>query len=141
MGLTYLALAIVSFTRLGITYKLVDRHKQDPARANLFMFAAAGLVSLIWAWLQGPVGSLAPAIGLGVAMSAIVFPAVLAFRAACDKGEIWLSWTVLNLPMAMPVLAGMQIWHEMPKPVHYIGFALTAVSILLLGLDMKETSK
>jgi uncharacterized membrane protein len=136
MGYMYLAAAMISLTVLGVSYKLSDLLGCDKRQANLFFFLSGAVVAAVWAVASRSLVPIGAAIGIGVVFGIMTFFNILAFRVATTKGKISTSWTIVQLALVIPVFASIFIWHETPTMRHYLGFTLTFVAIILLGMDM-----
>ncbi|MDO8684218.1 MAG: hypothetical protein Q7N50_12125 [Armatimonadota bacterium] len=132
----YLASAIVWLTALGINYKLSDRLGCNKRQVNLFMFLAGAVVTLIWGYITAGLIPIKTVVIIGITLGVITFFSVAAFREAIARGRISTSWTILQLSLVVPVIGSVLIWEEVPHIRHYAGFALTALAIVLLGIDM-----
>ena len=135
MGYLYAILALVAFAILGISYKLSDMLKCDKSQANFWLFLFGGGFMLAWTVIRRPALSWHAA-GFGLALGIALFLAVVLFRRAMAFGRISVSWTIINLALIAPVIASVTVWHEAPGLRHYLGFGLTLVAIVLLGVDM-----
>ena len=141
LGCAYLLISVVTYTALGASYKLVDRLGCSRRQVNLFLFVFGGVVVFLWAWWTGGLEPIRPAMAIGAGIGAVTYVGVVAFRRAVSFGKIATPWTALQLSLVVPVLGSMAIWHEIPAPRHYAGFALTALAIVLLGADMGKTRR
>ena len=138
-GYLYLAIATVAFAVMGCTYKVADQHKCDRPQLNFFYFATS--TALGAAWVASAVLPPFSARGglLGLSYGLVLFLTILAFRETASRGPISISWTLLNLSLVVPVVAGIFIWGEYPSIRHYIGLTLTLAAIILIGYDIKRS--
>ena len=141
MGYTYLAISVLCMTILGVSYKLSDRANCCQPHVNFFMFFFAAVGMLAWGWTAHRFVSTPTAVALGVMLGLNLFVSVRAFREAVAKGRLSTSWTILQLSMVFPVLASVLIWGEHPDLKRCLGLALTAVAIVLLGVDMARSQE
>ena len=135
MGLVYAILAMTAFAVLGVSYKISDKQNCERRQANFFLFFFGGAFILLWSSIAGNFHITCGAVIFGIVMGFGVFFSVIVFRHALSKGRISVSWTIINLALIAPVLASVLIWGEIPHMKHYIGFALTILAIILLGID------
>jgi drug/metabolite transporter (DMT)-like permease len=136
MGFIYLFIAMLSFTVLGVSYKLSDRLKCNNRQVNLSLFGFSVISILIWGGSTGNLAPHKPAILLGLVMGVTLLIAVAGVRGAVAKGKISTSWTIMQLSLVIPVLASITYWHEVPSSRRCLGLVLVIVAIVLMGIDM-----
>jgi drug/metabolite transporter (DMT)-like permease len=58
-------------------------------------------------------------------------------------GQLSVSWTVISLAVAFPVVASIFFWHEIPTAKQMVGLVLIVIALLLFGHNesREEASK
>jgi drug/metabolite transporter (DMT)-like permease len=138
MGYLFCGLALGAFSVLAVSYKLADRLKCDNHQVNFFLFSTAAVAMLAW-FAVGPQRSAPPvALALGAGMAVAAVGGIMAFRLAVPLGPIATTWTLTSLSLVIPTAGSMLIWRELPSLTHCLGFLMIAVSIVLMGVDIRK---
>ncbi len=132
---TFLLLSgsIILVVLFGLCYNLAAVKKCNLNMVNVWMYFGATATTAVVALIEGRLPTNSQAIHLGILTGVGMFIATLSFFYHIRTGKLSASWTVINLSVAFPVLAGLLIWGEHPSVKQIIGLVLIAVSLLLFG--------
>jgi len=137
MGYAYMASALASFVVLAFAYRWADARKAK----RLVMASVMGLTiagcALLYAAARGidlrQAGTAALLLGCGLGLvQAILIPI---FMAAVARGDLSLTWTVLQLSFALASAMVLVYPGERPTPAGVAGLVTAALAVALIGLD------
>jgi uncharacterized membrane protein len=63
----------------------------------------------------------------------MLYVSTLAFFRHMKFGQLSVSWTVISLAVAFPVIASIFLWHEIPTAKQVAGLVLIVIALLLFG--------
>ena len=74
-----------------------------------------------------------PAIALGLAYGAMGATAQLTYFRALRYGGVAVSWTIVQMCILIPVLAGVLFWSERPSPWQSAAIVAVGLAVLMMG--------
>jgi len=128
-----LSASVVLIVIFALCYKVAAAKKCNLDMVNVWMYFGATLTTSIVALVEHRLPYSARAVNLGMLTGVAMFIATLSFFYHIRQGKLSASWTVVNLSVAFPVLAGLLVWHEHPSIRQIVGLLLIAGSLLLFG--------
>jgi drug/metabolite transporter (DMT)-like permease len=138
MGALYLTLTLAAWTAVAFVYPWADKKNAN----RMVMSAAVGLAGTFWALAYVFARGIdlreaaASQIVVGAVLSVCITAYLPAFMAAVARGDLSITWTVMSLSFALASVLSM-IWPgERVTGLAVAGLVLTAVAVILLGLDM-----
>lgn len=78
---------------------------------------------------------------MGVYTGLGTYIAIMAFFYHIRNANLSVSWTVIGLSLAIPVIVSIMLWHEHPTLKQWLGLALIPVAFVLLGVNSKSEGK
>jgi uncharacterized membrane protein len=128
----YLAVAVVCFALTAMFYKLALHKGCD--REGLIVAERVAMVILLFSYilLHDRFCFSGTVVGLGAIAGALLFVSRISLLYSFKYGRVSTSWTVLSLSTAIPVLASIFFWKEIPDLRKAIGLILVPVAIVLL---------
>lgn len=138
-GHLYMALALASYSILGVFHKLADVKHCRPSAINALLYFWSLVMISAFLMLVKRASPAAPGAVLHIALpfgvcSAI---AILALQAGIRHGNIATSWLAINLSAGIPTLASILIYHEPLNLRKGIALVLIVVSMILLWKDKR----
>jgi drug/metabolite transporter (DMT)-like permease len=129
----YLILSIVLTTLFASCYKIAARLNCNLDAVNLWMYvgSTASIVAVIISKHHLSAGT--HALYLGTAAGVMLYVSTLAFFRHMKFGQLSVSWTVISLAVAFPVVASIFLWHEIPSAKQVAGLVLIVIALLLFG--------
>ena len=128
----YLIGSIICNILFGQIYKLASAHGYDVDWVSAVSFMSGSLLLLfVWVFQHRAIGR--PTMGLGVAFGATAGIAQLAYFRSLRYGRVSVSWTIVQLAMLIPVLAGVLFWAERPAWWQGVAIAAAVGAVALLG--------
>lgn len=125
--------SVLTILVFSLCYKIAAVRRCNLNMVNVWMYFGAAVCVAIYALADQRLSVNRQAIDLGILTGIGMFVATLSFFYHIRTGKLSASWTVINLSVAFPVLAGLVIWHEQPSPRQVVGLILIALSLLLFG--------
>ena len=129
-------LSIVFYVGAALLYKLASREGRRLVAVNTAVFLGGAMAAiafgalgtgLVWDWR---------AVELGAAAGVASVTANITLLLAVRYGKLAISWTIFNLALVIPVLAGVVVWHEELTSYRVTGVLATVVALAFLGADM-----
>ena len=139
-GHLYLIAGLLSFSALGIFFKIADVKRCRPRAINGLLYAWSVLIAITLTLVQtntvrAPEAVLAIALPFGMAASV----AILALQAGVRYGNISTSWLAINLSAFIPALGSILLYHEPIGASKVIALLLIPASMMLLWKDKKDS--
>lgn len=131
-GYVYLAVSIVLTTCFALCYKIAAVRSCEMRAVNLWMSVSATAVSMLF-FLGGGLNYCSGAVALGVAAGVSTYVSVLSYFYYIRTGNLAVSWTVIGLAVAFPVVASIVVWHEQPTARQCVGLGLIVMAFVLFG--------
>src|SRR5947207_14253243 len=114
-GYLYLYCGLLSLGFIGVFHKLGDRLKCRPSAVNLALFFWAALIlsGIVLAGGVTPRLLTMPATLYAVAAICgfLASIAILSFQAGLKHGKISTRWVIVNLPLAVPTILAIVVYH------------------------------
>jgi drug/metabolite transporter (DMT)-like permease len=132
----YLLSGLLSFSALGLFFKIADTKRCRPSAINMLLYAWSVLIAATLTWRQSGTAAAplsVPAIALPFGMAASV--AILALQAGIRYGNISTSWLAINLSAFVPTLGSILVYHEPVRALKVVALCLIPISMLLLWKD------
>ena len=130
---------LLSFSALGIMFKIADVKKCRPSAINALMYGWSVLIALALTTLQSSsVGAPASVFFIALPFGMAASVAILALQAGIHYGNISTSWLAINLSAVIPTLGSILIYDEPVSAVKVIALLLIPVSMLLLWKDKRD---
>ena len=138
----YLLSGLLSFSALGVFFKIADTKRCRPSAINMLLYAWSVLIAATLTFGQtgsaaAPPSVLAIALPFGMAASV----AILALQAGIRYGNISTSWLAINLSAFVPTLGSILVYHEPVSAAKVIALLLIPISMLLLWKDKLMTER
>jgi drug/metabolite transporter (DMT)-like permease len=138
-GHLYLIAGLLSFSALGIFFKIADVKNCRPSAINALLYAWSVLIAITLTLVQtdsirAPASILAIALPFGMAASV----AILALQAGIRYGNISTSWLAINLSAFIPTLGSILLYHEPVRASKVVALLLIPVSMMLLWKDKRD---
>lgn len=124
----------------SISIAAILRVNEKRGGDRLLLAGANYLLASVLAFLilRGSVGlPSAGTLGLGMVTGIIYVLGFLLLMAGISKGPLAVPVTVMRLSVAVPLVAAIFLWNEVPGPLQSAGLAAGAVAIILFGLGIK----
>ena len=142
-GPLYMALALLSFSLLGVFHKLADVKQCRPIAVNALLYTSSLLFVTLFVLVTTQRAPTAPGSVLAIALpfGICASVAILAFQAGIRYGNIATSWLAINLSAGIPTVASILIYGEPVRPGKAIALALIPISMFLLWLDKRSEAR
>lgn len=128
-----IVLSVVFSAVFALFYKVAVHKNCNLQVVNAWMYVGGFLTMLAFILIKGHLNYHSLAVILAVSSGILSFTATLTFFLHIDKGQLSVSWTVISLSAAFPVLASIFIWHEQPSFEQKIGLILVVAALILFG--------
>ena len=137
-----LILCIITSALFALCYKAATHRNSDLHVVNAWMYVGGLVVMSVVILIKGHLAYHPTAIILGGLSGILSFAATLTFFLHIGKGQLSVSWTVISLSAAFPILASIFIWHEQPSIKQAIGLILVIAALILFGRkEMKSAEE
>lgn len=129
----FLLLSILFNTGFAACYKVAARRNANLQAVNVWMYVGSTATVLFYTLVTDTASLNLRALLLGTISGFMVYFATLSFFHHIRRGQLSVSWTVISLAVAFPVLASILIWHERPSARQIAGLVLIVSALLLFG--------
>ena len=130
MGYIYLAISTVLITVWALCYKIAVQRGCELRSVNLWVYISSAAIMLAYFIATGHRYS--PVVAwLGLGTGLCCYFATLTFFYHIRTGVLAVSWTVIGLAVAFPVVASIVFWGEHPTAKQIIGLALIPIAVVL----------
>ena len=131
--ITLIILSVVFSAVFALSYKVAVHKNCNLQVVNAWMYVGGFLTMLAFLLIKGHFIYHPMAVILAASSGILSFTATLTFFLHINEGQLSVSWTVISLSAAFPVLASILIWHEQPSPKQIIGLILVVAALILFG--------
>lgn len=137
-GKTYLLLAVLSFSGIGVVAKLADLKNSRPSAINLLLYLSSCLfLVMLDVLIRGHGGSPAFVKLLALPFGICSAIAILALQTALRYGNISTSWLAINLSAGIPTVGSILLYHEQLNLRKGCALLLIVAALVLLWKDKK----
>ena len=141
-GYSFLALAVLCFSGLGVFHKVADYQKCRPSAINASLFFWAWLFMTIYTLCLGSSLKTPGAVtGVAILCGLCSSVALLSFQIGIRFGNISTSWLVINLSTAVPTVLSIILYREEVGLRRGIALLTIVLSLIFLWKDKQMESK
>lgn len=125
-----LTISIVFLTLFSLVYKMTARKGYDALTVATVQYVTALLFIVAATLAVKPARLNLRAIGLGVCAGTTMFLAIGTFFYVVRRGDLSVSWAIINLSVMIPILASVVLWGEVPNLWQFVGLVFVVAALV-----------
>lgn len=137
MAYLWLGLSIALTVVWALCYKVAAQRDCEMLSVSFWVYVGAAAVMVVHFLITGCQYN-ASAAKLGFITGIATYLATITFFYHIRTGVLAVSWTVIGLALAFPVIASIIFWNEHPTTRQWTGLALIPVAFILCGMKPQK---